>query len=242
MLVLRSALFNLAFYVSSAIICIAATPLFFLPRKCIVLAMRFWSHWTMWLLRVIAGTRYELRGLENLPDTPALIASKHQSMWDTIIYTAILNDPAIVLKKELLYIPYYGWYSLKAGMVPVDRASGASALRNLLRHARRALGQNRHLVIFPEGTRAAPGSANPYKPGVAGLYTQLGISCVPVALNSGLYWPRRKFLRRPGTIILEFLPPIEPGTPRKDFMRELEARIEPATDRLLAEAGFRKDA
>ena len=238
MLFLRSALFNLVFYLSSAVICIAVTPAFILPRGVIVFCMRAWSRWTMWLLRVIAGTRYELRGLENLPKEPALIASKHQSMWDTIIYAAILNDPAIVLKKELLYIPYYGWYSLKAQMVPVDRASGASALRNLIRHAKNALAQNRHLVIFPEGTRAAPGSRNPYKPGVAGLYSQLGIACVPVALNSGLYWPRRKFLRKPGTIVLEFLPPIPPGMNRKAFMAELEGRIEPATDKLLAEAGF----
>jgi 1-acyl-sn-glycerol-3-phosphate acyltransferase len=233
---LRSLTFNLVFYAVTVIIVLAATPLFLLPRRASVWAMRNWSHLTMWLLRMIAGTRYEIRGA--LPEGPVLIASKHQSMWDTIIYTAILNDPAMVLKRELLWIPYYGWFSKKARMIAIDRGSGAKAIRHLVAQARAALDARRPIVIFPEGTRAAPGSRLGYKPGVAALYRQLGVPCVPVAVNSGLFWPRRRFLRHPGTIRLEFLPPIPPGLDRHAFMAELETRIEGATARLLAEAGF----
>jgi 1-acyl-sn-glycerol-3-phosphate acyltransferase len=185
---------------------------------------------------VTAGTRYEIRG--TLPTGPALIASKHQSMWDTIIFTAILNDPAMVLKAELLWIPYYGWYSKKAKMIAIDRGAGASAIRRLSAQGKAALAANRQIVIFPEGTRSAPGTKLDYKPGVAALYRQLGVPCIPAAVNSGLYWPRRRFLRKPGTIVLEFLEPIAPGLDRQTFMAELETRIETATARLLAEGGM----
>lgn len=236
MLWLRSIAFNLAFYLSTVVIIVAATPLLALPRSWSVWAMRQWSHLTMWLLRIVAGTRYEIRG--RLPEGAVLVASKHQSMWDTIIYTAILNDPAMVMKQELLWIPYYGWFSRKTGMIAIDRGSGANALRSLVSQGKAAAAASRPIVIFPEGHRVAPGATPDYKPGVAALYRQLGVACVPVAVNSGLFWPRRKFLRRPGTILIEFLEPIAPGLDRQAFMAELEARIEGATGKLLDEAGM----
>jgi len=153
-----------------------------------------------------------------------------------------VENPALILKQELLYIPLYGQYVKKAGMIPIRRSDGPKALRTMLRRASEAVKAGRHLIIFPEGTRAAPGARNPYMPGVAGLYSHLDVPCVPVALNSGLFWPRRKLHRKPGTIIVEFLPPIAPGLDRKTFMTELENRIEGATDRLLAEAGFSPSA
>lgn len=234
---LRSIAFNLSLYVSAVAIGLFATPAFLLPRGVAVWVIGNLSRLVIWLLKVTAGTRYEIRG--TLPTGPALIASKHQSMWDTIIFTAILNDPAMVLKAELLWIPYYGWFSKKANMIAIDRGAGASAIRRLSAQGKAALAANRQIVIFPEGTRAAPGAKLDYKPGVAALYRQLGVPCVPVAVNSGLYWPRRRFLRKPGTIVLEFLDPIAPGLDRQTFMAELETRIETATTRLLAEGGMK---
>lgn len=234
---LRSIAFNLSLYVTAVAIGLVATPALLLPRGAAVWVIGNLSRLVIWLLKVTAGTRYEIRG--TLPTGPALIASKHQSMWDTIIFTAILNDPAMVLKAELLWIPYYGWFSKKANMIAIDRGAGASAIRRLSAQGKAALAANRQIVIFPEGTRAAPGVKLDYKPGVAALYRQLGVPCVPAAVNSGLYWPRRRFLRKPGTIVLEFLDPIAPGLDRQTFMAELETRIETATTRLLAEGGMK---
>ena len=234
---LRSIAFNLSLYVTALAIGLVATPALFLPRGAAVWVIGNLSRLVIWLLKVTAGTRYEIRGA--LPTGPALIASKHQSMWDTIIFTAILNDPAMVLKAELLWIPYYGWFSKKAKMIAIDRGAGASAIRRLSAQGKAALAANRQIVIFPEGTRAAPGAKLDYKPGVAALYRQLGVPCIPAAVNSGLYWPRRRFLRKPGTIVLEFLDPIAPGLDRQTFMAELESRIETATARLLAEGGMK---
>ena len=166
-----------------------------------------------------------------------LVASKHQSMWDTIVMTAILKDPAMVLKRELLWIPFYGWYAQKARMIAIDRGAAAAAIRRLVSQGKAAVAEGRPVVIFPEGTRSAPGSKLEYKPGVAALYRQLGVECVPAAVNSGLFWARRGFTRRPGTILLEFLPPIPAGLDRKTFMAELETRIETATAKLVEEAG-----
>jgi len=233
-ILLRSAAFNLSFYLMSVVIVIAATPLFLLPTRLTVKAMAFWSHATLWLLRVIAGTDYEIRG--KLPEGPVLVASKHQSMWDTVVMTAILNHPAMVLKRELLWIPFYGWYAQKARMIAIDRDSGSSAIRRLIAQGKAAIAEGRPIVIFPEGTRSAAGAKLPYKPGVAALYRHLGVACVPAAVNSGLFWARRGFSRKPGTIVLEFLEPIPPGLDRKSFMETLETRIEAATDRLIAEA------
>jgi 1-acyl-sn-glycerol-3-phosphate acyltransferase len=233
---LRSIAFNLALYVTGIAVGLLATPALFMPRRAAVAVLGNLSRLVLWLLKVLAGTSYEVRG--ELPNGPVLVAAKHQSMWDTIAFPALLNDPAMVLKSELLWIPYYGWFSKKAKMIAIDRGSGASAIRKLIAQGRAALAANRPIVIFPEGSRMAPGAAPDYKPGVAALYRQLGVPCIPVAVNSGLYWPRRRFLRKPGTIVLEFLPPIPAGLDRAAFMAELEARTEAATAKLLAEGGL----
>ena len=235
MLFLRSAAFNLVFYAMSVVIVIAATPCLVLPRRFTLYAMEAWSHLTLWLLRVIVGTRYEVRG--ELPRGGVLVASKHQSMWDTIVMTAILKDPAMVLKRELLWIPFYGWYAQKARMIAIDRGAAAAAIRRLVSQGKAAVAEGRPVVIFPEGTRSAPGSKLEYKPGVAALYRQLGVECVPAAVNSGLFWARRGFARKPGTIVIEFLEPIPPGLDRKSFMETLETRVETAAARLAGEAG-----
>lgn len=239
MLWLRSFLFNLAMYATAISVGLVATPALFLPRGAAVWVISALSRLIVWLLGAIAGTHYEVRG--KIPEGAVLVASKHQSMWDTIIMVAILKDPAIVLKRELLWIPYYGWFSQKTNMIAIDRSSGASALRRMIAQAKAAFALNRPIVIFPEGTRAAPGAKLDYKPGVAALYRQLGVPCIPAAVNSGLFWPRRKMLRKPGTIVLEFLEPIPAGLDRHAFMAALETSIEGATTRLLAEAGHAVD-
>jgi len=230
---LRSIVFNTALYLSAMVIGLLATPALFMPRKAAVYVISRLSRFVLFLLKITAGTDYEIRG--EIPEGATLVAAKHQSMWDTIVFVALLNDPAIVLKSELLWIPYYGWFSAKAGMIGIDRGSGSAAVRHLVTQGKTAIRANRPIVIFPEGTRSAPGAAPDYKPGVAALYRQLGVHCVPAAVNSGLYWPRRRFLRKPGTIVLEFLPSIPAGLDRKTFMNTLETRIEEATTRLVAE-------
>jgi 1-acyl-sn-glycerol-3-phosphate acyltransferase len=234
MAALRSALFTLYFALISAVMTIGLSPLLLIgPRRWVVTAMRSWAQVTLFGLKHIARIRMELRGEAYLPKEGALIAAKHLSMWETIAFHLLLPDPAIVMKAELLKIPLYGRYAQKAAMIIVDRQAGAKALRGLIATAQARVAERRQIVIFPEGTRVAPGAAPDYKPGVAALYAKLGIPCIPVALNSGLYWPRRG-PKKPGTIVIEFLPPIPPGLPRDRFMGAVEEAIETATKHLLA--------
>ena len=238
MIQLRSLLFNTAFYVWTIFSVLICVPLLVLPRLGIVRAQTLWARGVNFLLRTIAGIHVEIRGEENLPRGACLIAAKHQSAWDTLIFHIVLDDPAIVMKRELLWIPIYGWYSLRTNMIAVDRKAGTRALRSMLQQAKARIAEDRPVLIFPQGTRVAPDARTadvPYQAGVAALYSELNVTTVPVAVNSGLFWPRRQFLRRPGTIVLEFLPVLPPGLKRRDFMAALEQRIEPATARLVAE-------
>jgi 1-acyl-sn-glycerol-3-phosphate acyltransferase len=215
----------------SAVMFVAVLPLLVMPRMMTVRASQFWSRAMFWGLKVIAGCDYEVRG--DIPKGPLLFAAKHMSMWDTLALFALIDDVCIVVKRELTRIPFYGWYISKAGIIAVDRKAGASALRQMANQAKAVFETGRAVAIFPEGTRKKPGAATDYKPGVAGLYAQLSVPCVPVALNSGQFWTG--FLKRPGTIVIEFLPAIPAGLKRGEFMRELEQRIETATAALVAE-------
>ena len=190
----------------------------------------------VWLLEKIVGTRLEVRGHENLPPGAVLVASKHQSVWDTFALVPLLHDPAIIMKRELMWIPFYGWFSAKFGMIFVRREAGPSALKRMAKDALNRAAAGREIVIFPEGTRREPGAEPAYMSGALYLYERLGLPCCPVALNSGLYWPRRSLARHPGTIIVEFLKPIPPGLPRKQFAKRLERVIETASDALIVEA------
>lgn len=242
-LALRSAAFNLAYGIWTGAMHVLCLPLLFGPRRWVQAAGRLWIDGALWLLRVLVGIRCRVTGTENLPDGPAIYASKHQSAWETLFLSRYLGFPAFILKKELLSIPLFGWYIRKAGMIAVDRKAGASALRQMARQANETLESGRSILIFPEGTRVAPGQRRPYQPGVAGLYSQLKVPVVPVALNSGLFWGRRAFIKKPGTIVVEFLPPIPPGLERKAVIKELENRIETAATALArtAESGFRRN-
>jgi len=235
-ILLRSLLFNLAFYSWTALLGILALPMVLAPRRTVMRFGTWWSGTVLWLARAIAGIDYEFRGKDLMPAGPVIIAMKHQSAWDTLAVPVLISDPAIVLKRELLWIPLYGWYARRAGMIPVDRGAGASALRSMVQRARAIVEAGRPIVIFPEGTRVAVGATRPYHPGVAALYSQLGLPVVPLAVTSGLCWPRRQFLKRPGRIVVEALPSLPPGLDRRLFLTALRTAIEGATEQLLAEA------
>jgi 1-acyl-sn-glycerol-3-phosphate acyltransferase len=236
LILLRSFLFAIVFYAWSVVWAIAMVPMLAAPRSWLLAGMRFWSRSLNVLLKMICGIGVEIRGQEHVPSADALIASKHQTMFDVFVQFGVLKGSLFVFKKELLIIPIFGWIALKIGSIVVDRQGQATALRDMVRRAQEQfrLG-DRQLVIFPEGTRKAPGAPPDYKPGVAGLYRELGVAVHPVATNAGVHWPAHGFLRRPGVIVYQYLEPIPPGLKRAEFMRILEERIETASNRLLAE-------
>jgi len=236
MLGLRSAIYNVVFYVNLVLFLVLGAGFFLAPRRWAMAALKAWGATSQWWLELICGTRMEVRGREHIPKGGALVAGKHQSTWETFAMLPLFDDLAIVLKKELTYIPLFGWFIHKFRMIPVAREAGPTALRAVTARAEQAVEEGRQIVMFPEGTRRAPGAPPDYKPGTTALYLKLKRPCVPFALNSGLYWPRRKFLRRPGTIIVEFLPPIPAGLPRREFERRLITAVETATTRLEKEA------
>jgi len=239
LLYIRSLLFNIAFYLVLILFLVIGLPALLFPHKAAVKTMQLWCKTSLMLLRLIAGISLEIRGREHLKRGAVLVAAKHQSLWETFALLTVFDDPAIVLKKELTYIPLFGWFALKLKLVTVDRSAGSSALRHMIQQAKRARDAGRQIIIFPEGTRKAPDAGPDYKSGVAALYKSLEIPCLPIALNSGLYWPRRSFLRHPGTIIVEILPPIDAGTPRAEFMAALETAIEDATEKLVSQGRAR---
>ncbi len=239
---IRSILFAVAFYGTTAIMAVAGLPVFlFFSERLSMDYVQAWARVSMFVLRWTAGVRIEVRGRENVPAGAALVASKHQSALETFALLPMLPFPAVVMKRELKFIPLFGWYSVSIGMIHVDRGGGASALRELSQRSRQEAARGRQIVIFPEGTRRPPGAPPDYQGGVALLYKSLKLPVVPVALNSGLYWPRRSLLRYPGTVVIEFLPAIEPGLDMKTFLARLKDAIETASDRLLAETATSAD-
>lgn len=230
---LRSLFFNVGWYVGTAAIAIVGLPLLLAPRRAVIAWADFWIVFCLWWLRVTCRITHRVRGLENRPAGPVILACKHQSSWETLAFHRIFPSAATVLKRELVFIPVVGWAMARAGNIAVERGEGAKALRSLLRQARETVAESRSILIYPEGTRTPVGSTKPYHAGIAAVYRQLGIPVVPVALNSGLFWGRRKFVKRPGLIEVEVLPAIPPGLDRATFMATLQERIETATRRLV---------
>ncbi|NWG45732.1 MAG: 1-acyl-sn-glycerol-3-phosphate acyltransferase [Alphaproteobacteria bacterium] len=237
MTALRPALFMSFVALLTLLMGIVFAPTLLMGRRHAQGGLRLWSRLVLLGLRAICGVRHEIRGLDRLPAGPVLIASKHMSMWDTVIFPCLLSDPAFILKKELMAIPIYGWYAGKLGMIPIDRAGHMSALKAMVREARGRVAEGRSIVIFPEGTRVPPGAPADIKPGVVALYRELGIPCVPVALTSGLHWSADSRRFTPGTIRLSFGAPIAPGLARKPFTEALADALDTGTSALLAEAG-----
>ncbi len=235
MIAIRSLVFNVVFYVNLVLFLVLGSWLFVCPRIWAIRGLQAWATTSIWLLRVICGTAMEVRGAQNIPHGACMIAGKHQSFWETFAILPLLDDPCMVLKKELTYIPLFGWFALKFKMIAVERSAGSAALKKLVARAKEEKARYRQIVIMPEGTRTSPDDPPDYKPGAAALYGALDVPCVPFGLNAGLFWPRRKFLRLPGTIIIEFLPAIPAGLQRKEFQKQLENAIERSTTALVRE-------
>ncbi len=238
MALVRSLIFNVLFYMNTLIFLIIALPTFFLPYRAVIGVAKAWGRVSLVLLR-IAGIDHEVRGRERIPPGPLIVACKHQSAWETFALMPLFDNPLFILKRELQWIPVFGWLLIKGRMVPVDRGKGSQALSDMAERARIELARGRQLIIFPEGTRRPIGVKPRYKYGVAHLYAAEGVPCLPVALNSGMFWPRRTLRRKPGTVVVEILDPIMPGLDKDLFFKHLQEQIETATARLIAEARAR---
>jgi 1-acyl-sn-glycerol-3-phosphate acyltransferase len=234
-IVARSLIFNALFYANIIARMFVAMVVLALPYAALHGVLRGYATSSLWLLRIICGVKVEWRGIEKFPRGAYLVACKHQSAWDTFALFEILSDPIFVVKRELMWIPLFGWLAAKAGMIPIDRSARAAAIGRMVAAARAQIARSRQIVIFPEGTRRRPGAEPHYLPGVAFLYAATGAPCVPIALNSGLFWPRRSLLRYPGTVLVEVLDPIPPGLDKRAFLRRLQTVLEEATARLVAE-------
>jgi 1-acyl-sn-glycerol-3-phosphate acyltransferase len=236
MILLRSLVFHAAFYLMTTVLSFAGLPVLVMGRHRVQAYAKFWTGSSVWLLEKICGTKIVWRGLENLPRGACIIASKHQSALETLALSTKGADFSFILKRELMAIPVWGWYLKGTGQVAIDRAKRGEALPDLTRQVREAIAEGRQMIIFPEGTRKPAGAPPKYKSGVGYLYTDAGAVCVPVALNTGLYWPRRSLSIRPGTVTIAFLEPIAPGLEKPRFLKLLEERIEAGTAKLIAEA------
>jgi 1-acyl-sn-glycerol-3-phosphate acyltransferase len=236
LIIVRSIVFNALFYLNTLAWLMLGLPTFFLPYRATVWIAKSWARVNLVLLRVVAGIDCEVRGREKIPSGPLIVASKHQSAWETFALLPLFDNPLFIVKRELIWIPFFGWLMRKGRMVPVDRSAGSQALVDMTERARVELADGRQLIIFPEGTRRPAGAEPRYKFGVAHLYAAADVPCLPVALNSGLFWPRRRSLHlRPGTIVVEILDPIAPGLDKDAFFKRLQHEVETATARLLAQ-------
>jgi 1-acyl-sn-glycerol-3-phosphate acyltransferase len=233
---LRSLLYNVLFYLLLVFWMLVAVPTFVMPPRVFMVVAKAWARSSIWLQRVVCNTRVEYRGIEKIPKGPLIAASKHQSMWETFALLQFFDQPLFIYKRELAWIPLFGWYLMKSKMIGVDRGGGMRSLMEMARRAPKEIRSGRQLIIFPEGTRTPVGAPPNYMTGVGQIYAGSGAPCIPVALNSGLFWPRRTFMRYPGTLVVEFLDPLPPGLSRKDFIAQIMVSIEEATNRLVATA------
>jgi 1-acyl-sn-glycerol-3-phosphate acyltransferase len=232
---LRSLIFNILFYIVLAFWVIAGIPTYFMPRWGILSIAKNWGRSSIWLMRIVCNTHVEYRGLDKIPQGPLIVAAKHQSIWETFSLLQFFDQPLYILKRELKWIPLFGWYLSKADMIGVNRQAGGRTLLEMARAAHDEVHRGRQLIIFPEGTRRAVDAEPRYKFGVGQIYADCDVACLPVALNTGLFWGRRQFMRYPGTIIVEFLDPLPPGLPRDEFLNRLSTAIETATNRIVEE-------
>lgn len=235
MLWIRSLAFNIAFWTTTACVALFGLPILFAaPRRWVMLTIRWYAKLVMVELRLISGVNVRIEGAERLPKAgAALIAAKHQSAFDTLVWLILVPDACYILKKELLRLPLWGWWATRSGQIAVDRAAGGSAMRHLIKAGRQAALDGRQLVIFPEGTRTAPHERVAYQPGIAALAAATGLPVLPVATDSGRCWARDAFLKRPGTITISVLPLLPAGLRREVLLTTLEAVIEGETDRLM---------
>jgi 1-acyl-sn-glycerol-3-phosphate acyltransferase len=241
-LIVRSIIFNVLFYLNLIAHLIAALPTLVMTRHAVIAVAKSWGYTNIWLLKAICDIKVEYVGREKIPAGAMIVAAKHQSVLETFALIPLFADPAFIVKRELMWIPVFGWYIWKADMIPVDRGARTQALNAMSERAKTELARGRQLIIFPEGTRRAPGAEPAYKYGVVQLYAAIGVPCLPVALNSGVVWRRRSFKRYPGTVRIEILDPIPPGLDKRAFFDRLKSDIEGTTDRLVAAGEQEREA
>jgi 1-acyl-sn-glycerol-3-phosphate acyltransferase len=232
---LRSLVFNVLFYAVLVCLAIMALPTFFMPVRALLTVAGWWAKATLFLMRLICNIKVEFRGIEKIPKGPLVVVAKHQSFWETFALMQFFDRPIFILKRQLIYIPVFGQFLIKTGMIAIDRSAGVKALLDMTRRARATVRSGCQLVIFPEGTRRPPGAPPDYKTGFAQIYSACGVQCLPIALNSGLFWPRRTFMRYPGTLVVEFLDPLPPGLSKDEYISRVRSAIEDATGRLVEE-------
>jgi 1-acyl-sn-glycerol-3-phosphate acyltransferase len=230
---LGSFLFKAVFYLWTTLFCLLYIPFFWLSRDALITCQRWWSYGVLFFLKIIMDIRLEIRGIENVPYGGAFIAMKHQSSFDTFVMHTIVSHPAFIMKKELLKIPLYGQFCKNTGMIPVDRDGGLKALKDMMQKSGAAIEDGRQLIIFPEGSRTLPGASVKYQSGIFGIYKFAKKPVIPVALNSGVFWPKKGHLVAGGNIVFDFLEPIDAGLSRDDFMATLENKIEEASNSLI---------
>jgi 1-acyl-sn-glycerol-3-phosphate acyltransferase len=235
MIIVRSILFNAMFYLNLVFLLIVEMVALLISKGAVIAVARFWAHSSLWMLRVICNIDVAWEGIEKIPPGAVIVGAKHQSFWETFALLTLFPDPTFIVKRELMWIPMFGWCLWRGGMIPVDRGAGKPAMTIMNARARAQLEDGRQIIIFTEGTRRPPGAEPKYKYGIAYVYAEGAAPCLPIALNSGLFWPRRRFIRYPGTIRVEILDPIPPGLDRETFFARLQHDIESATARLLAE-------
>jgi len=238
LIVLRSIIFHIAFYVNCTFWFLAAMLAWPFRSDAMMWFARAWARTSLFLHEIITGARVEFRGVERIPPGALLVAAKHYSAWETMALLLFFPKATYILKRELLRLPLFGRHLLKAEQIPIDRGQRAQAMAKMQADARDRLARGRQIIIFPEGTRRKVGAEPNYKYGVARLYKQLGVPCLPVAMTSGLAWPRNTFLHFPRPILVEFLDPIPAGLEPDDFFERMQEMIERHTNRLLAEAGY----
>ena len=236
MILIRSIVFNALFYLNLLALMVFGLPTMLFGPHAIMGLAKLWGRTSLWLLRVVCGLDVEYRGLENIPHGGYIIAPKHQSIWETFALLPLFPDFSFILKRELTWIPFFGWYLVVGRQIAINRSSGKAALVQATRLAAEVVQNNRQVFIFPEGTRRPAGAPPDYKFGVVSIYERAQAPCLPIALNSGLFWPRRSFVRRPGKVLVEIMAPIPPNLPRQDFVALLSDRIETATNRLITES------
>ncbi len=234
---LGSIVFTAYVILSTAVVGIFGSPALLFGRDAANAVIKVWVKSILWALKIFTGVSHRVEGEEHIPEGGALVAVNHQSMWETLAIFVLLPRPVFALKKELTRIPVYGWWTLAAGHIAIDRSAGAKALRAMRKAAAERIAEGCQVVIFPEGTRMQPGETAAYHPGVAAIYTASDAPCIPAAHDSGLYWRHPGIDKSPGVITLRFLPPIEPGLDRKTFLRELKGRIDSARPDLVRHEG-----
>jgi 1-acyl-sn-glycerol-3-phosphate acyltransferase len=236
MLLLRSVLFNTAFYTNTILRMIVCSPFYFLaPRKVAYAVPKAWAASGSWLMAKIVGATFEIEGLENVPEGGCIFAPKHQSAWDTFALLPYQRDPVYILKRELMWIPLFGWYAAKQKMIPVNRGARGKVMFEVMKRTREEMANGRQLIIYPEGTRRAPGAEPEYRYGIARIYRDAKVPVVPVVAHWGLFWGRRKLVKYPGHFKVRILPAIPPGMAPDAFYAHLIETLEKASDQLLIE-------